>query len=247
MRALPHRLDAAVPVGAGEGVWQQCQWRACAVPERAGEHAGAAGRRVVVRGGGGDFGGTGTAYGALQRMNLSGNETIAIFGQGPVGLSATQLAEAMGARVIALDISPERLARAAVRCRRESIRGRTIRWAPPGNSPRDAGPMPLDTSSPPQGGTRRSVRAGVGHDACFVGEGGEVRLDVSADLLRRQVTVIRSWTFSTVGQAECARFIAERHRRGRAVHPAVEAGAGGGGVSAVQIRSRRGKRCSRCE
>jgi D-arabinose 1-dehydrogenase-like Zn-dependent alcohol dehydrogenase len=45
--------------------------------------------------------GTGTAYGALRRIRLSGNDTIAIFGQGPVGLSATQLAAAMGARVIA--------------------------------------------------------------------------------------------------------------------------------------------------
>src|SRR4029453_18423461 len=52
--------------------------------------------------------GTGTAFGALKRLNLQGGETIAIFGQGPVGLSATQLAVAMGARVIALDISPER-------------------------------------------------------------------------------------------------------------------------------------------
>ena len=52
--------------------------------------------------------GTGTAWGALKRLNLQGGETIAIFGQGPVGLSATQLAVAMGARVIAIDISPER-------------------------------------------------------------------------------------------------------------------------------------------
>ena len=43
--------------------------------------------------------GTGTAYGALKRLNLQGGETIAIFGQGPVGLSATQRAVAMGARV----------------------------------------------------------------------------------------------------------------------------------------------------
>ncbi|MGE3916363.1 MAG: alcohol dehydrogenase catalytic domain-containing protein, partial [Hyphomicrobiaceae bacterium] len=54
--------------------------------------------------------GTGTAWGALKRLNLQGGETIAIFGQGPVGLSATQLAVAMGARVIALDVSQERLA-----------------------------------------------------------------------------------------------------------------------------------------
>src|SRR5207244_11344887 len=52
--------------------------------------------------------GTGTAWGALKRINLQGGETIAIFGQGPVGLSATQFAVVMGARVIAIDISPER-------------------------------------------------------------------------------------------------------------------------------------------
>ena len=55
--------------------------------------------------------GSGTAYSALRRMNLSGNDTIAIFGQGPVGLAATH-AKAMGARVIALDISQQRLDRA---------------------------------------------------------------------------------------------------------------------------------------
>jgi threonine dehydrogenase-like Zn-dependent dehydrogenase len=29
-------------------------------------------------------------------------------------------------------------------------------------------------------------------------------------MLRRQVTIIGSWTFSTVGQAECARYVADR-------------------------------------
>src|SRR5690242_18002774 len=56
--------------------------------------------------------GTGTAWGALHRLGLSGDQTLAVFGQGPVGLSATLLAAEMGARVIALDTSEERLARA---------------------------------------------------------------------------------------------------------------------------------------
>src|SRR6202035_3454923 len=56
--------------------------------------------------------GSGTAYSALRRMRLSGNDTLAIFGQGPVGLAGTQFAKAMGARVIALDINPQRLQRA---------------------------------------------------------------------------------------------------------------------------------------
>ena len=45
---------------------------------------------------------------------------------------------------------------------------------------------------------------------CFVGEGSTVTLNVSPDLLRRQITIHASWTFSTVGQWECARFIADR-------------------------------------
>ena len=56
--------------------------------------------------------GTGTAWGALHRLALLGDQTIAVFGQGPVGLSATLLASQMGARVIALDTSEERLQRA---------------------------------------------------------------------------------------------------------------------------------------
>jgi len=40
--------------------------------------------------------GTGTAHGALRRLKISGDDTIALFGQGPMGLSATQLAAAMG-------------------------------------------------------------------------------------------------------------------------------------------------------
>src|SRR5436190_1901575 len=56
------------------------------------------------------LGGTGTAYGALKRLDVSGRDTLAVFGQGPVGLSATMLGVAMGARVIAVDTVAERRA-----------------------------------------------------------------------------------------------------------------------------------------
>ena len=35
-------------------------------------------------------------------------------------------------------------------------------------------------------------------------------LDVSRDMIRKQMTIIASWTFSSIGQAECARFVADR-------------------------------------
>jgi len=54
----------------------------------------------------------------------------------------------------------------------------------------------------------RSVRSWG--TACFVGERGQVTLDVSPDLLRRQVALVGSWTFSKQGQAECAEFVADR-------------------------------------
>jgi threonine dehydrogenase-like Zn-dependent dehydrogenase len=157
--------------------------------------------------------GTGTAWGALHRLDLLGDHTIAVFGQGPVGLSATLLAAEMGARVIALDTSEERLARAkefgadvlinpkttgnVVQAIRDLTHGRGAHAA-------------LDASSSPEARAQAVRCVRTWGKACFVGEGDNVTLDVSNDLLRRQVTLIGSWTFSTVGQADCARYVADR-------------------------------------
>ncbi len=157
--------------------------------------------------------GTGTAYGALRRLQLQGGETIAIFGQGPVGLSATQLATAMGARVIALDISPERLEMATTFGAAEIINASlddsvsAIRELTHGEGAHKT----LEASSAPSArqAAVQAVRSwGI---ACFVGERGSVALDVSPDLLRRQVTLVGSWTFSTQGQSDCAEFVADNN------------------------------------
>lgn len=157
--------------------------------------------------------GTGTAWGALKRLGVTGDQTIAIFGQGPVGLSGTQLAAAMGARVIALDVSDERLARAKEFGADVTINPATtndvvgaIKQATHGLGAHAT----LDASSSPEARRQAVQSVRTWGSACFVGEGGQVTLDVSPDLLRRQVTLIGSWTFSTVGQAECATFIADR-------------------------------------
>ena len=156
--------------------------------------------------------GTGTAYQALKRLDVSGRDTVAVFGQGPVGLSATMLGRAMGARVIAVDLGPERRTLA------------TELGADAALDPRAADPVAalheltrgegvdvaVDCTGHPEArlqavrSTRTWGRVG------FVGEGGQVTLDVSQHLLRRQLTVHASWTFPTVGQAECARFVVDR-------------------------------------
>jgi threonine dehydrogenase-like Zn-dependent dehydrogenase len=46
--------------------------------------------------------------------------------------------------------------------------------------------------------------------ACYVGEGGNVELNPSPDIIHRQLTLYGSWTFNGVGMAECARFVIDR-------------------------------------
>ncbi len=158
--------------------------------------------------------GTGTAWGALQRLGLQGHHTIAIFGQGPVGLAGTLLAAEMGARVIALDTSAERLARAKEFGAEVLINPKTtenvVQAIKDATEGRRGAHLSMDASSSPQARAQAVKCVRTWGKACFVGEGDSVTLDVSNDLLRRQVTLIGSWTFSTVGQAECARYVAER-------------------------------------
>src|SRR5262252_4821723 len=138
--------------------------------------------------------GTGTAYGALKRLSLQGGETIAIFGQGPVGLSATQLAAAMGARVIALDVSRERSQRAKEFGAWETVNPRsndpveTIRELTHGEGAHKT----LDTSGVGDARAAAVRAARSWGTACYVGERGQVTLDVSPDLLRRQITLVGS-------------------------------------------------------
>jgi threonine dehydrogenase-like Zn-dependent dehydrogenase len=155
--------------------------------------------------------GTGTAWGGLRRLQLTGRETIVIVGQGPVGLSATMLAAAQGARVIALDISAERLGRSA----------RFGAWAtinPAQENPVEAilaltggrgAELALETSGSTRGAADALAALGVWGRACFLGIGAQVHFDVK-EYMARQVTVMTSWSMSSVGQLECADFVVKR-------------------------------------
>jgi len=153
--------------------------------------------------------GTGTAYGALRRMQVVGGGTLAVFGQGPVGLSATLLGTAMGLRVIAVELGAERLALAGdfgaaemvaagsgdtVDALQALTKGKGVDYA-------------LDCTGSPLARIAAIRATRTWGTVCFVGEGNDVTIDVSPDMLRKQLTIIGSWTFSSVGQAECAQFI----------------------------------------
>ncbi len=156
--------------------------------------------------------GTGTAYMALKRLDVSGRDTLAIFGQGPVGLSATMLGAAMGARVIAVDLSPERLALARRQGAAETIdaSGQDSVKAIADLTRGEGADATLDATGNPEARVNAVRSARVFGRVCFVGEGNTTTFDVSPQIIHKQLTIYGSWTFSTVGMEECARFVVDR-------------------------------------
>jgi threonine dehydrogenase-like Zn-dependent dehydrogenase len=156
--------------------------------------------------------GTGTAYGALKRLDVSGRDTLAVFGQGPVGLSATLLGTAMGARVIAVDIAPERLKLATEFGAATIVNAKTtdpvaaIRELTHGEGVETS----MDCTGNPDARVAAVRCAATWGRVALVGEGNTTTFDISQDMIRKQLTIHASWTFSSVGQDECARFIARR-------------------------------------
>jgi len=159
--------------------------------------------------------GTGTAYQALKRLAVSGMDTVAIFGQGPVGLSATILAKAMGARVIAIDTVSNRLESSkrlgadeivnasevdAVAVIREMTKG-------------EGADATIDCTGVEEARLNALKSAKVWGRACFVGEMGLATFDISQLFIRKQLTVHGSWTFSTHILAEVANFVVDHKVR----------------------------------
>lgn len=155
--------------------------------------------------------GTGTAYGALMRMNMPEGATIAVIGQGPVGLSATMLATAMGAHVIAVDISPDRLARARTFGAAETLDARDGIEEPLCTLTDGLGAPYVMECSGNADATRAALRATRtwGTMAC-VGMGATASFEMNTDIIKRQVNLLGSRTFSTHQQADCARFCADK-------------------------------------
>jgi threonine dehydrogenase-like Zn-dependent dehydrogenase len=152
--------------------------------------------------------GTGTAWGGLERLGDVGGATIAVFGQGPVGLSGTMLATARGGQVIAVDPEPARRSQARRLGAVEALDPLTTD-VPAALKDLTGGrgvPLVLETS-----GASSAISASLSGTApwgriCLVGLGGEARFNV-LDLHRSQMTLMTSWTMSIVQQRQCAEFV----------------------------------------
>jgi threonine dehydrogenase-like Zn-dependent dehydrogenase len=143
--------------------------------------------------------GFGTAYEALRRIGVSGQDRLLVTGLGPVGLAAAMLGRALGATmIVGTDVAPGRLRLAhklglvdyAVKADAKAL-GR-IKAITEGRGCEAS----IDCSGAPAGrllalqGTRQWGRC------AFVGEGGTVEFDVSPLLIHPQITLFGSWVTS---------------------------------------------------
>jgi propanol-preferring alcohol dehydrogenase len=151
----------------------------------------------------------GTQYSTQARLDVSGTDTVAIFGLGPMGAAGVLVAKARGARVIAVDVLRERLDLAtrlgadvvvdsstqnAVTALRTLTRGAGVDVAVDCSGNPAAQNAALDA-------TRR-----LGSVA-FVGESRSTTLNPSDQFIRKMLTVIGGWYFATWEYAAITRFI----------------------------------------
>jgi threonine dehydrogenase-like Zn-dependent dehydrogenase len=149
--------------------------------------------------------GFGTAWEALRRLQVTGADSVLVTGLGPVGLAATMLARSLGAGpVLGVDPVPERRALA------EQLG--LVDHALPADDEAlghieeitgGAGCAATVDCSGSAAGRSLAVRATSRWGRCaFVGEGGEVTIDVSQELIHKQVTVVGSWVTSVPHMVE---------------------------------------------
>ena len=156
--------------------------------------------------------GTGTAWSGLHKMRVAGGDTVAVFGQGPVGLSGTMCAKAMGARVIALDMSAERLELARALGADHVV---NVSDTDAVDAVRDltggAGTSAcLETSGSSFARAQALKVLGLFGRCCYVGNGAPTTIDIQGDVIRKVLTIYGSWTFTKAEQIEIARFIVDR-------------------------------------
>jgi propanol-preferring alcohol dehydrogenase len=154
----------------------------------------------------------GTLYHAQKRLNISGKDTLVIFGMGPMGGAGILVAKALGATVIAVDMLQERLDLAqelgadyTVNGRNEEVVAR-IREITKGNGADAA----VDCSGSPIAENQALDCVRAHGRVAFVGESRETTIRPSEQLIRKQITLLGSWYFPIQEYEEIVEFIVRK-------------------------------------
>jgi threonine dehydrogenase-like Zn-dependent dehydrogenase len=140
--------------------------------------------------------GFGTVYEGLEKIGISGNDTVLVTGLGPVGLATAMLARAMGATyIIGTDVAQERLSLA-----KDMGLCDTVLASGPGNVAEikkqtggNGVEKAIDCSANDQARLACIQATRKWGKICFLGEGGSVSFAPSPDIIHDQKTIYGSW------------------------------------------------------
>jgi len=142
--------------------------------------------------------GLGPTFGAMERLAVTAFDTVLIAGLGPVGLGGVLNGVLRGARVLALESHPYRaalareLGAAAVIDPRDPDAVAQVLALTSGVGPDKA----IDCSGSPAGQRLLIEAVRRRGQVAFVGEGGELPLHVSDDMLRKGLTLHGCWHYN---------------------------------------------------
>ena len=138
--------------------------------------------------------GFGTSFQGVRRADVSGYDTVLVVGLGPVGLAAAIISKARGAKVIGVDISPERVSAAKeLGCDLGLVADGdeldTIREYTDGHGVE----VSLECSASQPGRMLSLEAARLWGRVVFLGEHGNLSLNPSFTVIQKQLTVHGSW------------------------------------------------------
>ena len=155
----------------------------------------------------------GTLYHAQKRLAVSGSDTVAVFGLGPMGATGVMVAKALGARVIAVDVLEARLdlahrlgADAIVNSSTGDPAAAIVRLTDGLGAD-----VAIDCSGNPAAQNAALDCVGRFGRVAFIGESRETAIRPSDQLIRKLLTVIGAWYFPLSAYPEIARFMVQ-HR-----------------------------------
>lgn len=141
--------------------------------------------------------GLGVPFHTAQRLHARGGDTVVVIGCGPIGLGNVLLQSFRGARVMALDLVPARLAMARDAGAAETIKSDEI-------DPLTAvleltggrlAEVVIEATGRPEGLALALRLVGKAGTVACCGENREVTINVGNDLIRRDITMFGSWFF----------------------------------------------------
>ena len=156
----------------------------------------------------------GTAFSAVRRAHVSGDDTVAVFGLGPVGLCFAMTATAMGARVIGVERNAERrkLAERVVGCEVVDPSAGPVVEAVVAKTDGRGVDVAVDVT-----GVAAAQNAAINvtrptGTMVFIGVGGETTISPFRQLIAKDLNVFGSYTYKLGETDDMTRFLL-RHRK----------------------------------